>query len=52
MILSIHKKLSMLKNLSMLEPNFEEADGLGIRPRLIEGQQKGGGFAPVATKSR
>ena len=31
MILSIHKKLSMLKNLSMLEPNFEEADGLGIK---------------------
>jgi hypothetical protein len=30
MILSIHEKLSMLKNLSMLEPNFEEADGLGI----------------------
>ena len=30
MILSIHKKLSMLKNLSMLEPNFEKADGLGI----------------------
>ena len=30
MILSIHIKLSMLKNLSMLEPNFEEADGLGI----------------------
>ena len=30
MILSVHKKLSTLKNLSMLEPNFEEADGLGI----------------------
>ena len=31
MILSIHKKLSMLKKFGMLEPNFEEADGLGIR---------------------
>ena len=31
MILSIHKKLGMLKNLSMLKPNFEKADGLGIR---------------------
>ena len=29
MILSVHKKFSILKNLSMLEPNFEEADGLG-----------------------
>ena len=30
MILSIHKKMNMLKILSMLKPNFEEADGLGI----------------------
>ena len=30
MILSIHKKLSMLKKMSMLKPNFEKADGLGI----------------------
>ena len=33
MILSIHEKLSMLKNLSILEPNFEKADGLGIKKR-------------------
>ena len=37
MILSIHKKLSMPKKLSMLKPNFEEAEGLGIslRPELV-----------------
>ena len=31
MILSIHKNWAWLKNLSMLELNFEEVDGLGIK---------------------
>ena len=29
-----------LKNLSMLEPNFEEADGLGIRKNQYKQQSK------------
>ena len=35
MILSIHKRLSMLKNLSMLKTNFESADGLGTSQFFI-----------------
>ena len=30
MILSIHKKLSMLNKFEYPKPNFDEADGLGI----------------------
>ena len=33
MILSIDKNWACLKNLNMLKPNFEEADGLGIMHR-------------------